>query len=324
MSEYVASPAEKLISGSPGHVTLEDVKRAVEKLKAAGEKVSTGTVHAELGRGSKTTICKHYAALKVSIEASTPLVPAPLSPALLTDIGNEINKLVKVRTSQLSDELEDVQKSLLAVVAESESYRAAAIEANSRTAALQLSFAEQTGSLETLRGRLELLSNELAQLGCEAESARQSLAIAKERLRASEERVERLESERERNRSELLEVRAETTTLRAQLEKSLRECVSLQVTAESNRQAAERLEGALGEQDLLQSQLVEVRNRLASSEAQQLGLAERLKDSQAAQSRAEGTCELLLQKVLRNRAFQTEPDNPAIPLNEGGQKGPSQ
>lgn len=323
MSEYVASSTDKLVPGPAGHVTLEDVKRAVEKLKAAGEKVSTGTVHAELGRGSKTTICKHYAALKVSIEASTPMVPAPLSPALLTDIGNEINKLLKARTSLLSDELEDVQKSLLAVVAESESYRAAAGEADSRAAALQLSFAEQAGVVEALRGRVELLSKQHVQIGDDAESARQSLAISQERLRVSEERIARLESDKERNRSELLEVRAESATLRAQLEMSLRECVSLQVTAESSRQAAERLEGALGEQALLQSQLVEARSRLASSEAQRLGLAERLKDAQAAQRRAEGTCEQLLQKVLQNGNSRTEPGDSNIPLHEGEQKGAS-
>lgn len=323
MPEYFAPSTDRLVTSPAGHVTLDDVKRAVEKLKAAGAKVSTGTVHAELGRGSKTTICKHYAALKLSIEASTPVVPAPLSPALLTDIGNEIDKLVKARTSQLSDELEDVQKSLLAVVAESEGYRAAACEADSRADALQLSFAEQAGVVEALRGRAESFSTQVVQLGDDAERARQSLAISQERLRVAEERIARLEFDTERNRAELSEARAESAKLREQLDVSVRECVSLRVVTETSRQVAERLEGALGEQAILQSQLAEARSRLASSEAQRLGLAERLKDAQAAKSRAEGTCEQLLQKVLRNRDSQTELDNPTIPLNEGEHKGAS-
>jgi DNA repair exonuclease SbcCD ATPase subunit len=311
---------DRHVSTPAGHVTLEDVKKAVEKLKAAGAKVSTGTVHAELGRGSKTTICKHYAALKLSTEASTPVVPAPLSPALLTEIGKEVDKLVKARTSQLADELEDAQKSLAAVVAESESYRATAAEADSRAAALQLSFAEQAGAVEELRGRGESLSMQLVELGDEAERARQSLAISQERLRVSEERVARLESDKERNRAELSEARAECAKLREQLDASVRECVALQVTAEPGRQAAARLEATLGEQALLQSQLAEARSLLASSEAQRLGLAERLKDAQVALNRVEATCEQLLQKVLQHRTAVPEPNDSHHAVRTGERK----
>lgn len=309
MLEQVApsNGPDRHLSVPAGRVTLEDVKKAVEKLKAAGAKVSTGTVHAELGRGSKTTICKHYAALKLSTDASTPVVPAPLSPALLTEIATEVEKLVKARTSQLADELEDVQKSLAAVVAESESYRAAAADADSRAAALQLSLAEQAGVVEELRARSESLSTRIVELADEAERARQSLAIFQERLRVSEERVARLESDKERSRAELSDARAECAKVREQLDGNTLECLSFKLEAESGRHAAASLEKALGERALLQSELAEARSQVASSEAQRQGLAERLKDAQAALTRAEVTCEQLLQKVLQ--ATTNGPEN---------------
>lgn len=293
-------------SNSAGHVTLEDVKKAVEKLKAAGERVSTGTVHAELGRGSKTTICKHYAALKLSTEASTPVVPAPLSPALLIEIGKEVDKLVKARTSQLADELEDVQKSLAAVVAESESYRAAAAEADSRAAALQLSLAEQAGHVEELRSRSDSLSTQLNESGQQAERARQSLAMSEERLRISEERVARLEAATARNKVELADARVACASVREQLDAASRECISLQLKAEFGSRAAASLEKALAEKAALQSELVEVSSRLAASEAQRQGVSERLRDAQAALSRVEATCEQLMQKVLHGTTSGNE------------------
>lgn len=293
-------------SNSAGHVTLEDVKKAVEKLRAAGAKVSTGTVHAELGRGSKTTICKHYAALKLSAEASTPVVPTPLSPTLLTEIGKEVEKVVKARTSQLADELEDVQKSLAAVVAESESYRAAAAEADSRAAALQLSFAEQAGHVEELRSRSESLSTQLNESGQQAERARQSLAMSEERLRISEERVARLEAATARNKVELADARVACASVREQLNAASRECISLQLKAEFGNRAAASLEKALAEKAALQSELVEVSSRLAASDAQRQGLSERLRDAQAALSRVEATCEQLMQKVLHGTASGNE------------------
>jgi DNA repair exonuclease SbcCD ATPase subunit len=289
-----------------GHVTLEDVKKAVEKLKAAGAKVSTNTVHAEIGRGSKTTICKYYAALNLSAEASTPVVPTPLSPGLLAEIAKEVDRVVRARTSQLADELEDAQKSLAAVVSESESYRAAAAEAESRAAALHLSLAEQAGVAEELRARGKSLSNQIAEIMGEAERVRQSLAISEERLRLSEERVARVETDNERSRLELADARGDCAKLREQLDVKSRECLSFQLEVETGRQAAANLEKAARENAVLQSDLAEARGRFASSEAQRQGLGERLKDAQAALSRAELTCEQLLQKVLKEKTNGTE------------------
>jgi DNA repair exonuclease SbcCD ATPase subunit len=298
--KQVAPPQgpDGLTSVPTGHVTLEDVKKAVEKLRAAGAKVSTNSVHAELGRGSKTTICKHYAALKLNAEASTPVVPAPLSPALLTEIARDVDRVVKARTFQLADELEDAQKSLAAVVLESESYRASLAEAEWRNSALQLSLAEQAGVAEELRAQGESLSSRLVEVSDEAARVRQSLAISQERLRMSEERFTRAETDKERNTVELASARAECATLREQLDVKMRECMSFQLEAESARQAAPKLEKALCENVALQSELADARNRAASSEAQREGLGERLKDTQAALARAEVTCEQLLQKVL--------------------------
>lgn len=304
-----------------GPVTLEDVKKAVEKLKAVGAKVSTGTVHAELGRGSKTTICKHYAALKLSAEAATPSVPTPLSPVLLAEIAREVDKMVKARTSQLSEELDDVQKALAAVVAESEGFRAAASEAESRAAALELSVAEQAGHVEELRSRSDSLSTQLNESGQQAERARQSLALSEERLRMSEERVARLEVAIARNKVELADARVACATVRDQLDAATRECISLQLKAESGTQAAASLEKALAEKAELQSELVEARSRLAGSEAQRQGLSERLQDAQAARVRVEATCEQLLQKVLQDENALSP--MPRSSFHEGEGKGPS-
>jgi uncharacterized coiled-coil protein SlyX len=285
-------------SVSAGPVTFADVKKTVDKLRAAGAKVSTLTVLAELGRGSKGTICTHYATL-MREEASRPDITAPLSPVLQAQIEKELNGLTRDRTAQLAEKLEDAQNSLVAVASESESYVAAAAAAESRIAALQLSIAEQAGVVGELRERCEALSVQVVELGSEAERSRQALAICQERLRLSEERVSLVEIEKERRGAELSNARVECAKVREQLDAKERACHAFQLEAEIGRQAVANLEKARRESVALQSELAGERSRLASSEAQREGLAERLKDGQAALARSEVTCEQLLQKVLR-------------------------
>lgn len=190
------------VSTRAAHVTLEDVRRAVKKLEAAGDKVSTWTILAEVGRGSKGTICKHFATLKVEAAPASES-PPPISPALLGEIAQELERLVRTRTSNLSSELADVQKALEAVVAESEAFSTDAAEADSRASAFQLSIAEQAGVVEELRAQNMSLSTQLSALSDDAQRARHSLAIAQQCLRASEDRVVRLEADIDRTKIEV-------------------------------------------------------------------------------------------------------------------------
>jgi chromosome segregation ATPase len=267
------------------------------------------TLLAEVGRGNKGTICKHYATLKAEDAPAASGMPPPISPALLGEIAHEIESQVKARTTGLSSELEDVQKTLEAVAAESEAFSADASEAESRANAFQLSLAEQAGVIEELRAQNRSLSTQLSSLSDDAERARQALALAQENLRASEDRVARLEADNDRTRIEVSDVRAECTKLREQLEARTHECISLRANAETGREVAASVEQALARTELLQTNLEEARSRLASSEAQRQGLAERLKDAQGALSRAEATCERLLQKVLQHGTDALEPDD---------------
>lgn len=53
------------VSTRAGYVTFEDVRRARDRPKAVGAKVSSLTLLAELGRGNNGTIRKHYVTLRV-------------------------------------------------------------------------------------------------------------------------------------------------------------------------------------------------------------------------------------------------------------------
>jgi chromosome segregation ATPase len=293
-------------ANSVGHVTLEDVKRAIEELDAAGTPVSTWSVHAKIGRGSRTTIVKHYAAIQLARKATEPNDSTPLSPFLLRELTQELARLVKDRTSQLSAELTDVRASLELVVDENEAFRTAAAEAESRVAALQVSLAEQFGIAETLRCQGETISKQLVAVNSEAESARQALALVQEHLRASEERARRLEVQEERARYELADAHSERAELREQLEAKTRECITLQGQAESAQRLESRLEQSAAKVERLQAELQETGSGLAASEAQRSGLAERLKDAQDALSRAEATCQQLLRKVLETAPASEE------------------
>ncbi len=308
---------EPRVSTRAGHVTLEDVRRARDRLKAVGAKVSSLTLLAEIGRGNKGTICKHYATLKAEdAPAASGMLP-PISPALLGEIAHEIESQVKARTISLSSELEDVQKALEAVAAESEAFSAEASEAESRASALQLSLAEHAGAVEELRAQNKSLATQLSALRDDAERARQSLAIAQDNLRVSEDRVARLEADKDRARIEVSDARTESTKLREQLEARTHECISLRANAEIGREVAASVEQAFAKTALLQTNLEEARSRLASSEAQRQGMAERLKDAQGALNRAEATCEQLLQKVLQSASAVLDPNGSDHPIRSG-------
>jgi chromosome segregation ATPase len=301
MEEPVTSlrRAESRASNQVGRVTLEDVKSAYEKLRAAGEKPSTRKVHEELGlRGSRTTIVKHYDVVDRAWKAAEPRDSPPLSPLVLGELARERDTLVKERTSQLFAELTDVRASLELVIEENEGFRAAAAEADSRLATLQLSLAEQSGIGGTLRSQGESLSKQLESANSEAESARQALALAREHLRAFEERVTRFEAQEGRTRNELAEARREAMDFRSDLEAKARECIALQAQVDSGRQLESRLAESGAALERLHAELQEARSQLAASEAQRSGLAERLKDAQGGMARAEATCEQLLRKVL--------------------------
>ena len=282
-----------------GPVTLDEVKQAVEKLKAAGARVSRNAVLAEIGRGSKTTICDHFARLQLADEASTPDIPAPLSASLLAELAKEVDRVVKARSSQLKDGLDDAQNALAAVVSESEAYRLAAEEAESVAGALRLSLAEQTGIAEALRAQCDSLRAQLVDVNEAAERGARELVVGKERHRLAEERATRAETESERSRSELRASREDALKLREQLELKTRECMFLQQQAETGHKTAASLEKALQEKSELQADLTDAMSRLATSEAQRQGLGERLQDTQSALARAEAAREQLLQKVLQ-------------------------
>lgn len=299
---------ETRVSTRAGHVTLEDVRRARDRLKAVGAKVSSLTLLAEVGRGNKGTICKHYATLKAEDAPAASGMPLPISPAILGEIAREIESQVKARTISLSSELEDVQKALEAVAAESEAFSAEASHAESRASALQLSLAENAGAVEELRAQNRSLAAQLSELRDDAERARQSLAIAQDSLRLSEDRVARLEADKDRARIEVSDVRTESAKLKEQLEARTHECISLQANAAIAREVTASVEQAFARTALLQTNLEDARSRLASSEAQRQGMAERLKDAQGALNRAEATCEQLLQKVLQPGSAVPEPN----------------
>lgn len=299
-TELLSSPGPDVPApGRVGRVTFEDVKRAYERLEGAGVKPSTRKVHEELAwRGSRTTVVKHYRVVDDSRHATEPSDSPPLSPLLLRELAREMDRLVKERTSQLSAELSDLKTSLELVVDENEGFRSAAAEADSRVERLRLALAEQSGMAEAIRSQSDLLSKQLEVVHSEAESARQALALAMEHLRASEERFGRLEAQESRTRSELADARREGVELREHVEVRTRECITLQAQVDSGRHLESRLEQSVAKVETMQAELEEARSRLAGSEAQRSGLAERLKDARDALSRAEATGQQLLRKVL--------------------------
>ncbi|MCG2592979.1 DNA-binding protein [Ramlibacter sp. XY19] len=285
----------------PGQLTFEEVKGAYENLEAAGKPISTRKVHEELAfRGSRTTLCEHYRAVERTRKAAEPGDTPPLSALVLRELARDIERVVQERTSQLSAELADLGASLDVVVAENEAFRAAKAEAESRVAALQVSAVEQSGITEALRSQNESLAKQLDAVHSEAKSARQALAIARDQLRELEERAGRLEALGERTRNEVADALRVEAELRQQLEAKTHECIALHSRADAGRQIEGRLEHAAAKVEKLHTELEETRGRLAASEAQRIGLAERLKDAQDARTRAEVTGQQLLRKVLDN------------------------
>jgi DNA repair exonuclease SbcCD ATPase subunit len=236
---------ESSASAPVGHITFEDVKRAYEKLEAAGVRVSTRKVHEELGwKGSRTTVVKHFAVIHDTRKAAEPTSSPPLSPLLLRELACEVARQVKERTAQLSADLADLRASLELVVEENEGFRAATGDAESRVAALQVALAEKSGAAEVHAAQCESLSTRLDEVHREAESARQATALAREQLRAAQDRVVHLEADSERTRNELADARSECMKARGELESSTRERVSLLAQADAGRHTAASLEQA--------------------------------------------------------------------------------
>jgi len=280
-------------------ITLDDVKRAYEKLEASGLRPSTRKVHEELGlRGSRTTIVKHYRVVADARRDAEPSSSPPLSPLVLGALAREIDRLVRERTSLLADELADARASLELLVEENEKFCHAVTEAESRTAALRVSLAEQSGMAEALRFQVESLSKQLEAEKSEAEGARQAIAIAKEHLRAAAERVTWLDDQEADTKSELAEMVRQCAELREHVEAKTRECFSLQTQVESCKQVEARLRQLESRAETLQAELDETKGRLASSEAQRSGLGDRLKDTQDALSRSEATGKQLMHKLF--------------------------
>lgn len=210
------------------HVTIDDVQRAIEKLETAGVPVSTRSVHAEIGRGSRTTIVKHCASLQLNRKVVELADVPSVSPLVLRELAREMDRLVKERTSQLFAELADVKASLELVVNENESFRSSADESETRVIALKATVAQQSGVADELRHQCASLSTQLAASVSDTENARQALALAGEKLRASDERVARLDAQVERTRKELAEARLEAQEVRHHLQAKTQDFMSLQ------------------------------------------------------------------------------------------------
>lgn len=291
--------AEGSASSPVGPITFEDVKRAYEKLEAAGAPVSTRKVHEELGwKGSRTTVVKHYAVVHGTRKAAEPNGSPPLSPLLLRELACEVDRLVKERTAHLSADLGDLRASLVLIVEENEEFRAATASAESRLAGLQVALAEKSGALEAHVAQCESLAQRLDAARQEAESARQATALSREQLRAAQDRVVQLEADGERTQKELADARSECMKVRGEMESSTRECNSLRAQAEAGRQAAASWEQATTKLAALQADLEDAKSRLAASDAQRDGVSDRLKDVQAALKRSEALNEQLLQKLF--------------------------
>lgn len=280
------------------HVTIDDVQRAIEKLETAGVPVSTRSVHAEIGRGSRTTIVKHCASLQLNRKVVELADVPSVSPLVLRELAREMDRLVKERTSQLFAELADVKASLELVVNENESFRSSADESETRVIALKATVAQQSGVADELRHQCASLSTQLAASVSDTENARQALALAGEKLRASDERVARLDAQLERTRKELAEARFEAQEVRHDLQAKTQDFISLQAQVEFGRSIQEQLDNSMKRVTELKAELEEARNSLASSDAYRLGLVERLKDTQHTLKLTEIANEQLLRRVL--------------------------
>lgn len=298
--EYEFIAGDKGLTSEPlGKVTLEDVKKAAERLAVAGMPVNTRSVHAEIGRGSRSTIVAHMRAVREpNVSADTHGVPV-LSPEMARDLAREIDRLVKEKTSRLSTDLADARESLDLVVQENEIFRIALADADVRVATLRASMAEQVGGVTTLRSQIEALSGQLEPAKLEAQVARQEVAVTREQLRASEDRCARLASEQSVARDELADVRRELARAKEEVETGKRECVTLQAQVAFLQQTEAHLKQSAARAQLLQAELEEARTRLSASEAERTGLAERLGDAKHSLSCSEATLQQLLGKVLQ-------------------------
>lgn len=291
-------PSRERTSSQREGVTAEDVQRVVKKLTQEGVPVSLRTVRAELGTGSLSTVHKHLSAIRGAQATAQADVPTPLSPLVLRTLTAEVEKVVLERTAKLVAELKDTLTATELLADENESLRTSANEASDLLEMTRASLAGYSGTVDALRAQLTDVGAQHATAMAEAEAARQALAIAREQLLARDQRGTQMEVELRAARQEHVEQRQELRKSRQEAEDARGENVSLQAQLTSKQQVEVYLREAAAGAKQHQQQLEEAKLRLATLEVERTNLSERCTEMKGALSRAEGTVQKLMDKLL--------------------------
>lgn len=303
--------------GAP--VSRADVDRARAKLRSQGKSEDLRSILAEVGRGSLSTIHTHVKALDEDAAQTGMTEPSALSPHITKALASEIDRLVKERTAHLAGRLEDATSSLDIVVEEAEGLRAAAAESAVQLDSVRASLAEQVGVTTALRSQAETFGSRLNSAREEAEDARQQLALVRAQHDASEEARSHAQLECSRLREEAAEIRRELQRTREELEAERRECIVLGVKLTAAAATETFLKQAAERAQHLQAELGDERSRLSASEAERVGLTQRLDDTRRTLTAAEATLQKLIDRLLGGQELRTPPaglTSPPRPLDQ--------
>lgn len=301
-SQPVSNHVDAFFGHSPAeHVSVDDVKRAVEKLNVDGKPVTLRSLHEVVGRGSRSTIHKHLKVLRNSASAIDRPSPHVLSPRVAEALAIEVQLAVSERTKHLVVELEDASTSLDLVAQENDLMRAAALESAALLASTRDSLAHRTGTADALQTQLDEHRITLQASKQELDMAKQELSLMRERLTTCHERQLAANEERKADQQVVESLRRQVITVKEERDASRQESSQLQGRLETAVKADFLLEQVGKRADELQALLSESTKELAAVKAERAGLRERLAETQRVLGRSESTVEMLVAKLLKEQ-----------------------
>lgn len=296
-------------SGRTDSVTLEDVKKAAEKLGGLGLPVTLRSLHSEVGRGSRSTIHKHWTVIQgrvpISEKSDEPVLPAQVARGLAA----EMDRLITERSRNLADQLFDVKASLDLVVEENETLRRELADAYELLASARVSLAEQVGNVNAIQSQRDSLEKQLGVATREIEKEHLSFAIAQEQLKAAVDRHSLYKEKQEEIEEELSTVRQQLLQAQDYGRNEKNDLINLRVRIATTEQTESELRQLKEKLPLLHNELESVRIRLSACDAERIGLSERLIEAKTALERADARLEKVLAKLL---------ETPGASVHEGG------
>jgi chromosome segregation ATPase len=285
-------------------VSLDEVQKAVDRLTADGKRVTLRSVHAEVGRGSRSTIHKHVSVLRARYSSSEAVEISGVSPQVARVWATELQREVAERTARALVDLEDARAALDLLVEENDSLRAENVEAARLLSSARDAHAEQSGMVVALKSQLESTERQLREERAQGERLHLDIASYRERLAVSEARCTRVDSELAEEKSLAASLQKELLSAKEILEESRRECITLRTKLDGVSTTEDAMKQLAQRKRALQAELGDARSQIAAHVAERTGLLQRLEDYKQSKSQTDSLLQELVGKLLHSSGEQ--------------------